>query len=145
MTRQIPLRIRDAIFRITRITEILFSFLSCSITIISYGTAFWYVDVSKGLHAGLWQKCVGNPSECVGIDLEYSGLDGELFVINLQNSKQINKFDNRTAANRIRYICCSLNVGVSSILKLNSSLVLPPASSHLPSHVCRLVSLPPPC
>ena len=80
MNSNIPPKIRDAIFRITRISEILFSFLSGSITIISYGTAFWYVEKSKGIHAGLWQKCVGNPSQCVAIDLEYSGLDGELYL-----------------------------------------------------------------
>ena len=72
-------------FRVSRICEILFPFLSGSITIVSYGTAFWYVEEESGSHVGLWQKCVGNPLRCVGITLEYSGTNGEFCCCCLLN------------------------------------------------------------
>ena len=80
MSHEIPPKCRDTIFRITRISEILFSFLSGSITIVSYGTAFWYVDTS-GTHVGLWQSCQGEPSVCNTIGHEYDQSYGEFIGI----------------------------------------------------------------
>ena len=76
----IPLAM-NVLLKISRICEVLFPFLSGSIVIVSYGTAFWYVEETSGSHVGLWQKCVGNPLKCVGINLEYSGTNGELLLL----------------------------------------------------------------
>ena len=71
----------NSLLRISRICEMLFPFLSGSITIVSYGTAYWYVEETNGVNVGLWQKCDGNPLKCVGITHEYSGTNGELLLL----------------------------------------------------------------
>ena len=79
--------------------------------IVSYGTAFWYVEETSGSHVGLWQKCVGNPLKCVGINLEYSGTNGELLLLLFtlyKKYKYVYTFDMKAVTNRIRDFCSSL-------------------------------------